>query len=98
MVMSGRLSERARSEIRRASSNVAHFAQLACGVTLRPYQKEAAEAIIRSVFARDGKTFILIFSRQSEELRQIKLPLNGDPVVDYPDPFDNHLSTAGNFR
>ena len=63
--MGERLSERAKKEIRTASSNVAQFARLACGVTLRPYQKKAAEAIIRSVFARDGKTFILIFSRQS---------------------------------
>jgi hypothetical protein len=35
------------------------------GVQLRPYQVEAAEAIIRSVFARQGLSFVVIFARQS---------------------------------
>jgi hypothetical protein len=35
------------------------------GVRLRPYQLEAANAIINSVFRRDGETFVILFARQS---------------------------------
>jgi hypothetical protein len=47
------------------SNSVTGFARCFLDVKLYPYQKEAAEAIVQSVFERDGKTFILIFSRQS---------------------------------
>jgi len=48
-----------------AARNLKHFAQHLLGITLRPYQLEAGNAIIKSVANRDGKTFVIIFSRQS---------------------------------
>lgn len=48
-----------------ASKEARFFSQHVLGITLYPYQLEAAEAIIKSVYERDGKTFVIIFSRQS---------------------------------
>lgn len=42
----------------------ANFARLA-GITLRSYQSEAVKAIIRSIIRRDGKSFVVVFPRQS---------------------------------
>ena len=52
-------------QIKEATERIRYFALHLIKINLRPYQIEAAEAIIRSVFARDGKTFVIIFSRQS---------------------------------
>src|SRR5512139_2506366 len=41
-----------------------HFQTYFGLVPLRPYQLEAAEAVIRSVLARDGETFVWKFARQ----------------------------------
>jgi hypothetical protein len=59
------LTKTAKRHIREAATNVRHFARRYIGVILRPYQVEAAQAIIDSVFARDGLTIVVIFSRQS---------------------------------
>ena len=52
-------------QIRAACSSVGRFASDLLGIHLYAYQLEAARAIIRSVFKRDGMTFVIIFSRQS---------------------------------
>jgi hypothetical protein len=59
------LSKSAIREITAAVKTVKGFAQFLLGIILRHYQVEAANAIINSVFQRDGMTIILIFSRQS---------------------------------
>jgi hypothetical protein len=60
-----KLAPSAERELIQITRNIYDFGRYFCGVELRPYQLEAAEAILQSVFDRDGKTFILIFSRQS---------------------------------
>ncbi len=52
-------------QIRSACSSVGRFARDLLGICLYSYQLEVARAIIRSVFKRDGMTFVIIFSRQS---------------------------------
>ena len=52
-------------QIRSACSTIGCFSRDLLGIHLYPYQLEAARAIIRSVFKRDGMTFVIIFSRQS---------------------------------
>jgi len=59
------LSGNERRELRRKTFTIGGFAQGLVGVRLRPYQLEAAEAVIRSVFARDGRSFVILFARQS---------------------------------
>ena len=59
------LAPRAVQELRDSASSIQHFANHFLGITLRPYQVEAAEAIIESAFKRDGESFVVIFSRQS---------------------------------
>jgi hypothetical protein len=54
-----------RKETHMKLKSVKDFAHGFVGVRLRPYQVTAAEAIARSVFKRDGMTFVIIFSRQS---------------------------------
>ena len=51
-------------EIRAASNTIEGFARRFIGIPLYPYQQEAANAIVNSVFKRDGMTFIIIFCRQ----------------------------------
>ena len=63
--MSGQLSPSARRQVKAAANTVSGFARHFTGINLYPYQRMAADAIVKSVFARDGKTFVLIFSRQS---------------------------------
>ena len=63
--MISNLTSYARRQLREASQRVYSFSKFHIGITLRPYQRKAADAIIKSVFARDGKTFVIIFSRQS---------------------------------
>jgi len=63
--MIAELSQSARRQIAQAAITIKHFALWFVGITLRPYQLEAANAIIKSVFNRDGLTFVIIFSRQS---------------------------------
>jgi hypothetical protein len=48
-----------------ASKDIAKFSKLVLGVTLRPYQLKVARAIVKSVYNKDGHTFVIIFSRQS---------------------------------
>ena len=59
------LSPAAQRQVREAGNTVKSFARHFVGITLYPYQQEAANAIIKSVYNRDGKSFVLIFSRQS---------------------------------
>jgi hypothetical protein len=59
------LSRRARTEVGETANSIKGFARHFTGVRLHPYQLKAAEAIIHSVYERDGKTFVIIFSRQS---------------------------------
>ncbi|MCX6038361.1 MAG: hypothetical protein NTW99_10825, partial [Chloroflexi bacterium] len=59
------LSKAARRQVYQAGNSIQGFARHFVGVTLYPYQREAANAIIKSVYDRYGKTFVLIFSRQS---------------------------------
>lgn len=59
------LTRTARRHIRQASTSVKWFARRLIGIDLYPYQLEAADAIVDSVLHRRGRTFVLIFSRQS---------------------------------
>ena len=54
-----------RRELRRKVSGIKAFADGFVGIHLWPYQLEAADAIVKSVLARDGESFVLIFARQS---------------------------------
>ena len=63
--MKAELSKAALRQLKEAATSIKHFSMWFIGITLRPYQLEAANAIIKSVFARDGMTFVIIFSRQS---------------------------------
>lgn len=63
--MKAELSKAALRQLKEAATDIKYFAKWFIGITLRPYQLEAAQAIVRSVFARDGMTFVIIFSRQS---------------------------------
>ncbi len=54
-----------RYELRRKVSKLGSFASGFLSIRLRPYQLEAANAILKSVFARDGNSFVIVFSRQS---------------------------------
>jgi hypothetical protein len=60
-----RLTRSHKSQIRAASRSIKGFARRFIGIPLYPYQQEAAEAIVNSVFKRDGMTFVIIFCRQS---------------------------------
>jgi terminase large subunit-like protein len=52
------------TRLRRLLSNFDHFS-IYCGlIHLRPYQLEAARAVLRSIFAGDGETFVWKFARQ----------------------------------
>lgn len=59
------LSATARRQIYAACRSIKDYARHFLKVDLRPYQVEAANAIFESVLNRDGRTFVLIFSRQS---------------------------------
>jgi hypothetical protein len=65
MIQSFSLSRSARRQLTEAATSIKGFARYMLGIKLYPYQVEAANAIIRSVVARDGNTFVIIFSRQS---------------------------------
>ena len=54
-----------RRDMRTRTRGFKNFVLDFIGVRLRPYQLEAANAIINSVFARDGETFVILFARQS---------------------------------
>ncbi len=59
------LPRRHRNELRGKLNNINGFSRGFLAVQLRPYQLQAANAILKSVFARDGDTFVIIFARQS---------------------------------
>ena len=59
------LSRSAIRQVYETSNSIQGFSRYLGGLTLYPYQREAANAIIKSVIQQDGKTFVLIFSRQS---------------------------------
>jgi hypothetical protein len=59
------LNARAIRETREAANGILRFAQHLAGVSLHPYQLEAAEAVVRSVFQRDGMSFVFVFCRQA---------------------------------
>lgn len=65
--MDSELSKAATRQLVEAATSIKGFAKWFVGITLRPYQLEAANAVIDSVFARNGLTFIWIFSRQSDK-------------------------------
>jgi hypothetical protein len=69
------LSKTAIRQIKESTTQVKGFAQWFIGIVLRPYQIEAANAIVKSVFARDGESFVLIFSRQSGKDETIAITL-----------------------
>ncbi len=52
-------------ELRTKLGDASHFALGFLGVKLRPYQRQAVDAIVRSVLDRDGRSFVLLFARQS---------------------------------
>src|SRR5512139_836638 len=54
-----------RRELRLRTRYLSAFTEGFIGVRLRPYQAQAADAIARSVFARDGESFVVLFARQS---------------------------------
>lgn len=60
-----KLSKTAKRQVIEAATKVKFFAKHIIGIVMRPYQIEVSQAIIKSVFARDGLTFVVIFSRQS---------------------------------
>lgn len=51
--------------LKRHARDLATFARNGAQVTLRPYQLEAAQAVIDSVRARAGRSIVILFSRQS---------------------------------
>ncbi len=51
--------------LRRALSSLQIYARLGGGVRLRPYQLQAANAILDSIRTRAGLTFVLVLPRQS---------------------------------
>jgi len=59
------LSKSARRELSQSVNKIYSFARLMLGIILHPYQRLAAEEIIKSVFEADGRSFVIIFSRQS---------------------------------
>ena len=61
----GKLSGNERQEMRQRIRGLKGFALGVVGVQLRPYQLEAANAVIESVYRRDGETFVILFARQS---------------------------------
>ena len=52
-------------ELRTKVGAIKNFAAGFIGIHLRPYQVAAANAIVKSVLARDGNSFVLLFARQS---------------------------------
>ena len=60
-----KLSPKEKQVLNASPRGLKAFALGFVGVRLRPYQLEAANAIIRSVYRRDGKSFVILFARQS---------------------------------
>jgi hypothetical protein len=58
------VASRARRDLLEASGDVADFSAALAGRELRPYQVEAARAIVRSVMKRQGRTFTVMMARQ----------------------------------
>ena len=48
-----------------AESRLVKFARKGCGITLRPYQIEAAQAVLESIRMHAGRSIVIMFSRQS---------------------------------
>ena len=59
------LTRQERLALRSRLRGIKNFSLGFLGVELRPYQLQAAEAVVRSVFARDGESFVLIFARET---------------------------------
>ena len=59
------LTRSQRQELCWKTASINGFTQGLVGIRLRPYQLQAAKAIIKSVFDRDGESFVIIFARQS---------------------------------
>jgi hypothetical protein len=49
----------------RHARTFANFTERSGGITMRPYQMEAAQAILKSIRNREGKSFVVIISRQA---------------------------------
>lgn len=47
------------------TGGLAAFTRRLTGINLRPYQLEAAQAILASIQARAGRTIVILFARQS---------------------------------
>lgn len=69
------LSKTALRQLKESVLTVKGFAKWLIHIFLRPYQIEAANAIVESVFKRDGKTFVIIFSRQSGKDEMLAITL-----------------------
>jgi hypothetical protein len=54
-----------KSAIKAMCMDILGFASQGSGINLRAYQREAAEAIVKSVCEKQGLTFVVIFPRQS---------------------------------
>jgi hypothetical protein len=54
-----------RTPFQQLSSNLASFARKWADITLRPYQVEAAQAVLDSIHQRAGRSIVIMFSRQS---------------------------------
>src|SRR5512145_327865 len=54
-----------RIRIQRLSNNLASFARKWAHIRLRPYQLEAAQAVLDSIHQRAGRSIVIMFSRQS---------------------------------
>ena len=54
-----------RTALQKHSQGLATFANRTLGITLRPYQLEAAQAVINSIREGAGRTIVILFSRQS---------------------------------
>ncbi len=48
-----------------AENRLDDFTRSGCGITLRPYQLEAAQAVLESIRQRAGRTIVIMFSRQA---------------------------------
>ncbi len=59
------MDEKGSSELSRVLSDVTLFSAVGGGIRLRNYQRNVAEAVVKSVIKQQGKSFVVMFPRQS---------------------------------
>jgi hypothetical protein len=59
------LTRSERDELRSKVLSFGEFARGFVGLDLYPYQLDSADAVLKSVFAREGRSYVIIFARQS---------------------------------